>query len=162
MKKNLFLKFAIRETQKPQFYVWKTKVLGKLQKNYFWFTPWLEWWYSITTLVWFEQLLQPMNKNQLLKFANREIRKVPYENLNFFLGKLYQKTLFVLHSNYNGDIPCRLWFDLNNFLSQWERPFYQNTSSKLFEKKSEIYIRKPNFFSRPAIAEILFVLRSKC
>ena len=60
-----------------------------------------------------------MNKNQFLKFANRETRKVLYENLNFFLGKLYQKTLFVLHSNYNGDIPYRIWFDMNNSLNRW-------------------------------------------
>ena len=26
---------------------------------------------------WFEQLLETMNKNQFLKFANSEIRKVP-------------------------------------------------------------------------------------
>ena len=54
-----------------------------------------------------------MNKNQFLKFANREIRKVLYENLTFFQGKLYRKTLLVLNSDYNGDIPDRLWFDLN-------------------------------------------------
>ena len=33
-------------------------------------------------LVWFEQLLDPMKKNHFLNFANREIRKFPYENLN--------------------------------------------------------------------------------
>ena len=37
-EKDLFLKFAIRETQKPQFYVWKTKVLGKLQKTILFYT----------------------------------------------------------------------------------------------------------------------------
>ena len=63
-----------------------------------------------------------MNKNQFLKFANREIRKVLYENLTFFQGKLYQKPLLVLNSDYNGDIPYRLWFDLNNSLTRWKKP----------------------------------------
>ena len=70
---------------------------------------------SIWTTSW------PDEKNVLLKFANRKIRKVPYENLIFFLGKLYQKTLFVLHSDYNGATPYRVRFDLNNSLTRWKK-----------------------------------------
>ena len=39
-----------------------------------------------------------MKKNYFLnsqKFAIREIRKIPYENPKFFLGKLYQKFFFL-------------------------------------------------------------------
>ena len=39
-----------------------------------------------------------MKKNYFLnsqKFAIREIRKIPYENRKFFLGKLYQKFFFL-------------------------------------------------------------------
>ena len=43
------------------------------------------------SLVWFGQLLDPMKKTYFLKFLFREIQKVPYEILTFFLGKLYQK-----------------------------------------------------------------------
>ena len=35
----------------------------------------------------------PDEKDLFLKFVIREIRKFPYENLTFFLGKLYQKFL---------------------------------------------------------------------
>ena len=70
---------------------------------------------------WFEQLLETMNKNQFLKFANSEIRKVPYENLTFFLGNLYQRTLLFFNSGYNGDIPYRIWYDMNNSLNRWRK-----------------------------------------
>ena len=47
-------------------------------------------------------------KNQFLNFANREIRKFPYENFRFFLGKIYQKfflfctlsTIVILHTEF--------------------------------------------------------------
>ena len=47
-------------------------------------------------------------KNQFLIFANREIRKFPYENFRFFLGKIYQKflsfctltTMVILHTEF--------------------------------------------------------------
>ena len=39
------------------------------------------------SFVWFEQLLDPIEKTYFFKFANREIRKFPYEKLTFFLGK---------------------------------------------------------------------------
>ena len=38
----------------------------------------------------------PDKKDLFLKFANREIRKFPYEKLTFFLGKLKQK-FFLLY-----------------------------------------------------------------
>ena len=83
----------------------------------------------IWTTVW------PMKKiyfwiSLIAKFAKFRMK------ISFFSQASYNKILFVLHSDYNGDIPYRLWLDLNNFLSQWERPFYQNTYSNLFEKKN--------------------------
>ena len=38
-----------------------------------------------------EQLLDPIKKDLFLKFVICEIRKFPYGNLTFFLGKPYQK-----------------------------------------------------------------------
>ena len=72
----------------------------------FGFTLSLHWWYSIPSLVWFGQLLNPMKKNLFLKFLFREIQKVLYENPIFFLGKLNKKyfllytpiTLVILHT----------------------------------------------------------------
>ena len=41
-------------------------------------------WYSIPSLVQFEQLLDPIKKELFSKFAIREIRNFPYEKLTFF------------------------------------------------------------------------------
>ena len=51
---------------------------------------------------------EPDEKELFLKFANREIRKIPYGKLTIFLGKLYQKfflsqglpTLGILHTKF--------------------------------------------------------------
>ena len=52
------------------------------------------------------------------------MRKTPYENPTFFLGKLYQKN-FVLHSTYTGNTTLWVWFDLNNSLTQWKRLIFK-------------------------------------
>ena len=60
--------------------------LGKLYQQLFCFTLSLHWWYSIPSLIWFGQLLDPLKKNFFLnsqKFAIREIRKIPFENPTF-------------------------------------------------------------------------------
>ena len=57
-------------------------------------------------LIWTTSWLD--KKDLFLKFLFREIQKVPYEKLTFFLGKLYQKfflfyiliTLVILHAEF--------------------------------------------------------------
>ena len=63
-EKQLFLKFSkIRNSRNSQNSVWKTIfLLGKLYHQLFCFTLSLHWWYSIPSLVWFGQLLNPMKK----------------------------------------------------------------------------------------------------
>ena len=99
------MKISFSPRQKYQkfflFCTLTTKVTVHADFGLIWTTPW------------------PDEKDVFLNFANREICKVPYENLTFFLGKLYRKTLWVLNSDYNGDIPYPLWFDLNNSLTWW-------------------------------------------
>ena len=69
------------------------------------------------SLVWFGQLLDSMKKTYFKKFLFREIQKVPYEKLIFSLAAK-PKIFFVLHSNYTGDTPYQIWFDLNSFLAR--------------------------------------------
>ena len=87
-KKDLFLKIIFREIQKVPYEI-LIFFLGKLHQQFFlfciliilvilhaefgliWTTPW------------------PDEKDLFLKFLFREIQKVPYEILSFFLGKLY-------------------------------------------------------------------------
>ena len=79
LKNSQFAKFAKFRTKNHFF-------LGKLYQQLFCFTLSLHWWYSIPSLIWFGQLLDPLKKNFFLnsqKSAIREIRKIPYENSTF-------------------------------------------------------------------------------
>ena len=92
-EKDLCLKFVICEIR--QFpYENLTFFLAKLYQKFFLF-------YNLVThgildtefgLIW--TIPWPDEKDLILKFVICEIRKFPYENLTFFLGKLYQKFFF--------------------------------------------------------------------
>ena len=41
--------------------------------------------------------------------------------ISFSPRQKISKILFVLHFDYNGDSPCRFWFDLNNSLTRWKK-----------------------------------------
>ena len=86
----------------------------------------------------------------------REIRKFPYEILTFFPRQPIAKILFVLHSNYTGDTPYRVWFDLDNSLVRWKRPIF----NICYSGNTEISVWNTNFFPRQPIAKIIFVLHS--
>ena len=64
-EKEFFFKFSkIRNSRNSQNSVWKTIFfLGKLYQKLFCFTLSLDWWYSMPSLVWFGQLLEPLKKN---------------------------------------------------------------------------------------------------
>ena len=57
------------------------------------------------------------------EFAIREIRKIPYENP--FFPRQALPIFFDLHSHWIGDAPYRVWFDLDNSLTRWKRPFFK-------------------------------------
>ena len=115
-KKDLFLKFLFRESQKVPHEI-LTFFLGKLPENLFV----LHSNYPGDTLcrVWFDL------DNTLTRWK-RPIFKIPFSrnskssvwNTNFFPRQAIPKILFVLHSNYTGDTPCRVWFDLNTSLTR--------------------------------------------
>ena len=78
--------------------------------------------YSIPSLVGFEELFDPMKKTyfqkkhlKLIIGINRNFRTI---NQIFFLHKLFQKILSALQSMYTWDTQYRVWFDMNNFLTQ--------------------------------------------
>ena len=141
--KNLFLKLLFREIRKIPY---ENPIFFRDNLFLFCFTMSLHWWYSIPSLVWFGQLLDPMKKIFFLNsqnFAIREIRKIPYENPIFFQGKLY--VFFALHCHYTGDIQYRVWFDLDNSLTRWKR-FFLKFSKNLNSRNSQNSVSKPNFF----------------
>ena len=116
-EKDLFLKFVIREIRKFP-YENLTFFLHKLYQKFFLFYPLATQgilhaeFGSIWTSPW------PDEKDLFLKFVIREIRKFPYENLTFFLHKLYQKfflfytlaTQGILHTEF-GSIWTSPWPD---------------------------------------------------
>ena len=66
------------------------------------------------------------------------------------------KILFVLHSTYPGDTAYRVWFDLDNSLTRWNRPIFKIR----YSRNSQISVWNTIFFPRQAIPKILFVLHS--
>ena len=107
-----------RKSEKVDISNWNTKVFSmKVRRTIFLSQslPTLRILHTKFGLIW--RISWPDKKDLFLKFFFRETQKFPYEILTFFLGKLYQK-VFVLHSNYTCDTPCRVWFDLNNSLTR--------------------------------------------
>ena len=99
MKKTFFKKSFFCEIQKVPFVI-LTFFPDTIYQKFVCFTLSLHCWYSIPHLVWFGQLLNPMNKTfykKYQKFENREVRKSQYEDPLFSLGKLYQK-FFLLYT----------------------------------------------------------------
>ena len=78
-------------------------------------------------------------------FKIRETHKVPYEirmKTNFFTRQAIAKILFVLHSNYTGNTPYRVWFDLDNSLTRWKSSIFKIR----FSLKSQNSVWNTKFF----------------
>ena len=96
--------------------------LEKLGGPFFYLRVHLPWGYTIPSLVWFEQLLDPI-KRPIFKIPFPRNLKSSLWNTNFFPRQAIPKILFVLHLNYTGDTRCRVWFDLDNSLTRWKDLF---------------------------------------
>ena len=149
MKKNLFLKFLFRKIRKisirkPNFFSEASST------NFFCFTLSLHCWYSIPSLVWFGQLLNPKKKPIFKIPFSRNSQKFRTKT-QFFPGQLYQ--FFALHSHYTVDTQYRVWFDLDNSLTRWKKiKILKNSQFAKFAKfrmKTEFFPRHalPNFFA---------------
>ena len=121
----------------------------------FCFTLSLHWWYSIPSLIWFGQLLDPLKKNFFLKFSKIRNSRNSQNSVwkpTFFRGKLYQ-FYFALHSHYTGDTQYRVWFDLDNSLTRWKKiKLLKNSQFAKFAKfrmKTELCPKHalPKFFA---------------
>ena len=123
MKKNLFLKFLFREirknsVRKPNWFS------GASSTNFFCFTLSLHCWYSIPSLVWFGQLLDPLKKIKILK--NSQFAKfAKFRTKTQFFSEASSTNFFALHCHYTGDTQYRVWFDLDNTLTRWKRFFFE-------------------------------------
>ena len=93
------IKFSkIRNSRNSQNSVWKPIFfLGKLYQQLFGFTLSLHWWYSIPSLVWFGQLLDPMKKNFFKILKNSQFAKfAKFRMKNHFFPRQSIPTTFLL------------------------------------------------------------------
>ena len=146
--------FKIRYSRNSQISVWKPNIFPRqaipkcflfyglgthgilhTQFGLIWTTPW------------------PDEKDLFLKFVILEIRKFLYENLTFFLHKLYQK-LFRFYALATQGI---LQTDFGSiWTSPWNRPILIIS----YPRNSQISVWKASFFPRQAIPKVLFDLHS--
>ena len=140
-----------------QISVWNTnffprqaipKILFVLHSRYHWDTPCRVWSDLDNSLT---QWNRPIFKIRYLRNS-----QISVWNTNFFPSQAIPKILFVLHSRYHWDTPCRVWSDLDNSLTQWNRPIFKIR----YLRNSQISVWNTNFFPRQAIPKILFVLPS--
>ena len=110
----------------------KKPIFKRPAQPFFCFTLSLHCWYSIPSLVWFGQLLDPLEKKlKFSKFRNSRNSQNSVWKPNFFLGALYQK-LFALQAHYTGDTPYRVWFDLDNSLTRRKKPIFRRPAQPFF------------------------------
>ena len=147
--------FKIRYLRNSQISVWKTnffprqataKILFVLHSRYTWDTPYRVWFDLDNSLT---RRKRPIFKIRYLRNSQISVWKT-----NFFPRQAIPKILFVLHSDYTGDTPYRVWFDLDNSLTRRKRPIFKIR----YLRNSQISVWKTNFFPMQAIAKILFVL----
>ena len=143
--KNLhFAKFA-KFRIKNHFFPWQAI------PTIFGFTLSLHWWYSIPSLVWFGQLLDPMKKTIFKILKNSQFAKsAKFRIKNHFFPWQAIPTTFGLHCHYTGDTQYRVWFDLGNSLTRWKTTIFKILKNSQFAKFAKFRM-KTHFFPRHAI-----------
>ena len=100
MKKKIFK--TLKNSQFAKFAKFRMKnhfFLGKLYQQLFCFTLSLHWWYSMPSLVWFGQLLDPMKKNFLRTLNNSQFAKfAEFRMKNHFFPRQATPTTFWLYT----------------------------------------------------------------
>ena len=152
MKKNIFK--ILENSQFAEFAKFRMKnhfFLDKLYQQLFCFTlsrHWWYWWYSIPSLVWFGQLLDPMKTTIFKILENSRFAKFAKFRMKthfFVLGKLYQQ-LLALHCHYTGDI-LKSEFGLI-WATPWadEKQLFLKFSKFRNSRNSQNSVWKPIFF----------------
>ena len=159
-EKQLFLIFSkIRNSRISQNTVWKLIFfLGKLYQQLFRFTLSLQWWYSTPSLVWFGQLLDPLEKNFFNILKNSQFANFAKFRMktHFFPGQAIPKILFALHFCYTGYTQCRVWFDLGNSLTRWKASIFKILKNSKFSKFAKFRM-KNHFSPRQALPTTFFL-----
>ena len=158
--KKIFFKFSkFRNSRNWQNSVWKTIFFqGTLYQKLFCFILSLHCLYSIPSLVWFGQLLNPLKKKiKFSKILNSRNSQNSVRKPNFFPRQALQ-FFFALHCHCTGDTQYWFWFDLDNSLIRWKR-FFLNSQSFAIREIGKIPYEKP-FFSKARSTKNFFALYS--
>ena len=150
LENSQFAKFA-KFRMKTHFFV-----LGKLYQQLFGFTLSLHWWYSIPSLVWFGQLLDPMKKNFFKILENSQFAKFAKFRMknHFFLGKLYQQLFcFTLSLHWWYSIPSLVWF--GQLLDPMKTTIFKILENSQFAKFAKFRM-KTHFFVLGELYQQLF------
>ena len=92
------------------------KVLFALHSTYTGDTPFQVWFDLNNSLT---QRKRPVFKSRYSQNSQIFVRKT-----NVFPIQAIAKILFLLHPTYTGYTPFQVWFNLNNFLTQWKKELF--------------------------------------
>ena len=149
MKKTYFWNSCFCEIQKV-LYENPFIFLGKLNQNYFLLYNVIILLILNTELGLIRTTPWPDEKDLFLKFLFlRNSKSFVWEPI-YFPRQAKPKILFALHCHYTGDTPYRVWFDLDNYITRWKRPFlkflFRETQIVPFEILELLYLNVWTFF----------------
>ena len=116
-----------------------TKIRFLLHPTYTVYTPFHVWFNLNNFLTQWKRTIfkTPYSWNSKTSVWN------PYEMLTFFTRQAIAKNPFFLQSNFTGDTPYRVWFDLETCLTRWEFFSYTGYSKSSFSATLYLHRRKP-------------------
>ena len=141
--------FKIRYSRNSQISVWKPnffptqaipKILSVLYSSYTGDTPYRVWFNLDKSLTrW---------KRPIFKIRYSRNSQISVWKPNFFPTQAVPKILSVLYSSYTGDTPYRVWFNLDNSLTQWKSPIYK-IYTEWFDQLALVICCSPILWTRP-------------
>ena len=153
-KRIIFKILKIRNSRNSQNSVWKRnffpgrailRIIFPLHFHYSGYNQCRVWFYLHNSLTRWKRIIFKIRYSRNSQNFVWEPNLFPRQALRKF---------FALHSHYTGDTPYCVWFDLDNSLTQWKRPFFKI----LFSRNSKSSVWNTNIF--PDKVYQFFALRS--
>ena len=123
--------------------------LGKLYQQLFGFTLSSHWWYSIPSLVWFGQLLDPMKKNFFKILKNLQFAKLAkFRTKNHFFPRQAIPTTFgfTLSLHWWYSIPSLVWF--GQLLDRMKNNYFKILKNSQFAKIAKFRMKNHFFLGK--------------
>ena len=150
--------FKILFLRNSQISIWKTKflprqaipkILSVSDSRHPWDTP-IRIWFDLDNsfIRW---------RRRIFKILFLRNSQISIWKTKFLPRQAIPKILSVSDSKYPWDTPYQVWFDLDNSLTRWKRPFFKIR----YLRNSQISVWKTNIFPRQAIPKNLSVSQSR-